>query len=182
MPTENNSSINSISKTNIHKKKKKHSKVMQSNLKFFNSESTLCPLPRGDNRWLLSSCVSVWLCWILYWLRSFFFCFFIFLLPIFQGLLDLNNGCCCFSYRPDNVSRFSHESPMCAPTFSTPSILNPWKLIYGSNVVFSRRQGLTWMDQCRQHALWITMCPWTTSVTQRTWMDKLPNYIIIFAL
>lgn len=37
-----------------------------------------CPLPRGDNRWLLHPRVSDWLWWLLYWLMRFFFFFFLF--------------------------------------------------------------------------------------------------------
>lgn len=44
-----------------------------------------------------------------------------------------------------------------------------WKLIYRSNIVFSRRQRLTWLDQWGSEAGWITMCP----MDRRSWSQRM---------
>lgn len=128
-----------------------------------------CPLPRGDNRWLLHPRVSDWLWWLLYWLMRFFF--FFFPLPLFfKGFLSWMIAAAASLIDLTVFQGFS-TNPQCALQQSPHHLSwgpKPQKLIYRSIIVFGRRRGLTGVDQCGSQALWITICPLNSkSMTQR---------------
>lgn len=127
-----------------------------------------CPLPKGDNGWLPCPCVSDTLWWLLYWLTSFVF----FLISFFfKGPLSWKMAAAA-PFIDLTAFQGSFTNPQCALQQSPhhPSWWpKPQDLMYRSNIVFSRRQRLTWLDQCESRAQWITMWPMDNKSMTQGW-------------